>query len=46
MIYFPEPYTPGKSKIKVELSLSNHATKVNFKNITGVDKSKFVKQTD
>ena len=26
MSYFPEPYTYGKSKIKVELDFSNYAT--------------------
>ena len=27
MSYFPEPYTRNKNKIKVELDLSNYATK-------------------
>ena len=26
MSYFPEPYTHGKNKIKVELDLYNYAT--------------------
>ena len=44
MSYFPEPYTRRKSKIKVELDLSNYATKSNLKNATGVDKLKFAKR--
>ena len=46
MSYFPEPYTRRKSKIKVELDLSNYATKSNLKNATGVDKLKFAKKAD
>ena len=33
-------------KVKVELDLSNYATKADLKNATGVDTSKFVKQVD
>ena len=29
--YFPEPYAHSKSKINVELDLSNHATKSDLK---------------
>ena len=43
--YFPEPYTRSKNKIKVELHLSNYATKSYLKNATGVD-TKFSKDVD
>ena len=33
--YFPEPKSFGK--MKVELDLSNYATKTNLKNATGID---------
>ena len=46
MSYFPEPYTRRKSKIKVELDLSNYATKSNLKNKISVDISHFAKKTD
>ena len=35
---------PSKSKIKVEIDLSNYATKSDFKNATGVDPSKIAKK--
>ena len=35
---------PSKSKIKVEIDLSNYATKSDFKNATGVDLSKIAKK--
>ena len=38
--YFPEPKSFG-GRVKVELDLSNYATKVDLKNATGVDLSKF-----
>ena len=31
MSYFPEPYTRSQNKIKVELDLSNYATKSDLK---------------
>ena len=31
MSYFPEPYTCSQNKIKVELNLSNYATKSDLK---------------
>ena len=37
--YFSEPYTRDKNK-KVELDLSNYATKFDLKNATGLDTSK------
>ena len=33
--YFPEPKSLGK--VKVELDLSNYATKADLKNLTGID---------
>ena len=41
--YFSEPKSLG-GKVKVEFDLSNYATKVDFKNVTGV--SKFAKKVD
>ena len=38
--YIPEPKSLG-GRVKVELDLSNYATKVDLKNATGVDLSKF-----
>ena len=43
--YFPEPKSSG-GKVKVELDLSNYATKADLKNATGVDTSKFAKKVD
>ena len=43
--YFPEPKSLGES-VKVELDLSNYATKADLKNATGVDTSSFAKKTD
>ena len=34
--YFPEPKSLGR-KVKVELDLSNYATKADLKNLTGID---------
>ena len=42
-VHFPESL---EVKVKVELDLSNYATKSDFKNATGVDTSKFDKQVD
>ena len=44
MNYFPEPYTHSKNKIKVELALSNYATKCDLKNPAGFDASNFAKK--
>ena len=41
--YFPEPKSSA-GRLKVELDLSNYATKWNLKNATGVDTSKFLKR--
>ena len=43
--YFPELKFSG-GKVKVELDLSNYATKADLKNATGVDTSKFAKKVD
>ena len=43
--YFPKPKSLG-AYVKVELDLSNYATKADLKNITGVDTSDFAKKTD
>ena len=41
--YFPEPKLVGE-KVKVELDLSNYATKTDLKNATGTDTSSFGKK--
>ena len=43
--YFSEPKSSG-GRVKVELDLSNYATKADSKNATGVDTSKFAKKVD
>ena len=43
--YFPEPKSLG-GKVKVELDLSNYATKADLKNATGIDTSSFPKNVD
>ena len=43
--YFPELKSSGR-RVKVELDLSNYATKADLKNATGVDTWKFVKKID
>ena len=43
--YFPEP-KPLRGRVKVELDLSNYATKADLKNETSVDTSKFAKKID
>ena len=42
--YFPEPKSIGK--VKVEVDLSNYATKTESKNATGIDTSSFTKKID
>ena len=39
--YFQEPKSSG-GRVKVELDLSNYATKADLKGTTGADASKFV----
>ena len=43
--YFPEPKSSG-GRVKVELYLSNYATKADLKNAAGVATSKFSKKID
>ena len=43
--YFP-PFRSHGSDIKVELDLSNYATKTDFKNVTSVDVSSFASKTN
>ena len=43
--YFPEPKSLG-GRMKVELDLSNYATKTNLRNATGADTSKFAKKVN
>ena len=40
--HYPEPKCSGK-RVKVQLDLSNYTTKADFKNTTGVDRTKFEK---
>ena len=43
---FSEPYEPFGRDISVKLDLSNHATKADFKNATGIDTSKLFVKSD
>ena len=43
--YFPERRSLG-GRVKVELDLSNYATKADLKTEAGVDTSKFAKKVD
>ena len=43
--YYP-PYKSSSNNIKVELDLSNYATKNNLQNITHVDVSSFASKTN
>ena len=43
--YFP-PYRSSGRNIKVELDLSNYATKIDLKNLTHVDASSFASKTN
>ena len=40
---FPKPRSSG-TNVKIELDLSNYATKIYSKNVAGVDKSSFAKK--
>ena len=42
---FPEPKSSGW-RVKVKSDLSNHATKVDLKNATGINTSKFANKVD
>ena len=43
--YFP-PYRSSERNIKIELDLSNYATKTDLKNVTHVDVSSFASKTN
>ena len=43
--YFPKPKSLG-ANVKVELDLSNYATKADLRNARGVDMSNFTKKVD
>ena len=43
--HFPKPKSLG-ANVKVELDLSNYATKADLKNVIGADTSDFVKKAD
>ena len=43
--YFQEPNSFGR-RVKIELDLSDYATKADLKNAIGVDTSKFAKKLD
>ena len=43
--YFP-PYRSSRGDVKVELDLSNYATKTDLKNVTHVDVSSFASKTN
>ena len=45
MSYYP-PYKSSSNNIKVELDLTNYATKTDLKNITHVDVSSFASKTN
>ena len=45
MSYYP-PYKSSSNNIKVELKLSNYATKNDIKNITYIDVSSFASKTN
>ena len=45
MSYYP-PYKPSSNNVKVELDLTNYATKTDIKNITHVDVSSFASKTN
>ena len=45
MSYYP-PYKSSSNNIKVELDLTNYATKTSLKNITHVDVSSFASKTN
>ena len=46
MSYFQETFTRSKNKIKVELDLSNYATKSYSNNAIGVNTSDFAKKVE
>ena len=45
MITYYSPHKNSSSNVKVELDLTNYATKIDLKNITHVDVSSFASKT-
>ena len=43
--YYP-PYKSSSSNVKVEIDLTNYATKTDLKNITHIDVSSFASKTN
>ena len=43
--YFPKPKSSG-ANVKIDLDLSNYATKTDLKNAAGFDTQDFAKKTD
>ena len=46
MIDYSSDLKSSGDRVKVQLNLSNHETKVDAKNVTGADTSKFAKKFD
>ena len=46
MACFPKPYCHSKKKIKIELDLSNYATKSDLTGTAGIDVTNFTTKTD
>ena len=44
--YFPMPFTSSGGNIKVNVDLSNYATKTDLKNVTRIDTSSFALKTN
>ena len=44
--YFPKPYNCFVGNVKVELNLSNYATKIDLKGATGTDTSNLAAKSD
>ena len=44
--YFSKPYKYFERNVKVELDFSSYLTKLDFKNVTGVDTSKLAAKSD
>ena len=44
--YFPKPYRTFAGNINVKVDLSNYASKLDLKNVTGVDTFKLIVQSD
>ena len=44
--YFPKPSEHSGKNIKIELDLSHHAAKADFKKVTGIDTSSLAEKSD